>query len=242
MPADLKQVYRLVGARTKDEKDAVDSILSEFFEEREDGWRQARCDREIAITNKNRTNGGKGGRPPKKDNPTETQTEPKDKPNGNPNGTSTESPHHPSPVTQSPKGSHSEKRASESPPTSTPSGRVCARLRKAGIQGVNPSNPKLLALLTAGIPEDEFGDLADELGARGKSLGWILATIEGRRRDAASVGTVPVVAKEWHETASGIEAKAKELGIPRETANGMDGFPAFKARVFAAAGLTEGVA
>jgi len=127
--------------------------------------------------------------------------------------------------------------ASTTQPTSTASGRVCARLRKAGIQGVNPSNPKLLALLTAGIPENEFGDLADEPGARGKSLAWILAAIEGRRRDAAAAGTVQVVVKEWHETASGIEAKAVELGIPRETENGIDAFPAFKDRVFAAAGI-----
>lgn len=239
MPADVRQVYRLVGARTKDEKDAVDSILSEFFEESPDGWRQARCDREIAITNKNRTNGGKGGRPPKNTNPNETQTEPNLEPNGNPNETQHESPRHPSPDHPITRVSHSEKIASESQPTSTSSGRVCARLRKAGIQGVNPSNPKLLALLTAGIPEAEFGDLADEQGARGKSLAWILATVEGRRRDAASAGTVPVVVKEWHETASGIEAKAVELGLEKRFD---EGFPAFKARIFEAAGVRRELA
>lgn len=127
--------------------------------------------------------------------------------------------------------------ASTTQPAVSASDRVCARLRKAGIKGVNPSNPKLLALLTAGIPECEFGDLADEQGARGKSLAWILAAIEGRRRDAAAAGAVPAVVKEWHETASGIEAKAVELGIPRETENGIDAFPVFKDRVFAAAGI-----
>jgi len=42
------QVYRLIGARTDDEKGAVDGILEEFF--RHDGgehYIQARCDREI---------------------------------------------------------------------------------------------------------------------------------------------------------------------------------------------------
>jgi uncharacterized protein YdaU (DUF1376 family) len=100
LPSDPKQVCRLIGARTKDERDAVDSILVEFFEESTEGWKQARCDREIAITNKNRRNGKGGGRPPKNDNPDETQTEPKEKPNDNPDETQTETPHHPSPVTR----------------------------------------------------------------------------------------------------------------------------------------------
>jgi hypothetical protein len=48
-----------------------------------------------------------------------------------------------------------------------------------------------------------------------------------------------VVIKPWHETASGIEAKGAELGIdPPTLDNG--GFPAFKSRVFAAAGLSPG--
>lgn len=97
----------------------------------------------------------------------------------------------------------------------------------------------MLALLTAGIPEDEFGDLADEQGARGKSLAWILATVEGRRRDAAAAGTVPVVVKEWHETASGIEAKASELGLEKRFD---EAFPAFKERVFKAAGIRNDLA
>lgn len=46
LPAD--QVYRLVGARTDEEREAVDSVLSEFFERDGNSWRQARCDREIA--------------------------------------------------------------------------------------------------------------------------------------------------------------------------------------------------
>jgi len=46
----------------------------------------------------------------------------------------------------------------------------------------------------------------------------------------------PLPVKEWHETASGIEAKGAELGVdPPSPETG--GFPAFKARVFAAAGM-----
>jgi uncharacterized protein YdaU (DUF1376 family) len=48
LPADLKQVQRLVGARTKEEKSAVETVLQEFFYLDDDGWHQERCDRVIA--------------------------------------------------------------------------------------------------------------------------------------------------------------------------------------------------
>lgn len=49
LPADIKAVQRLVGARSKDERQAVESVLHEFFELQADGWHQARCDAEIAL-------------------------------------------------------------------------------------------------------------------------------------------------------------------------------------------------
>lgn len=48
LPPELKAVQRLVGARTKEEKEAVETILEEFFELFDDGWHNARCDEEIA--------------------------------------------------------------------------------------------------------------------------------------------------------------------------------------------------
>ena len=48
LPADIKQVQRLVGARTKEEREAVIAVLDEFWELREDGYHNARCDAEIA--------------------------------------------------------------------------------------------------------------------------------------------------------------------------------------------------
>lgn len=40
-------IYRLVRAKSKPEQSAVDVILGEFFTESEQGWRNARADREI---------------------------------------------------------------------------------------------------------------------------------------------------------------------------------------------------
>lgn len=48
LPADVKTLQRLVRARARDEKEAVQTILDEFFELHEDGWHQKRCDETIA--------------------------------------------------------------------------------------------------------------------------------------------------------------------------------------------------
>lgn len=80
LPTDRKAVYRLARARAKDEQQAVDVILDEFFEETNAGWAHSRCDEEIAkasvAAERARANGKKGGRPLKQKptaNPEETQ-------------------------------------------------------------------------------------------------------------------------------------------------------------------------
>lgn len=77
---------RLIGARTKDEKEALANVLAEFFTLQDGIYRQARCDREIERYRKradhNREVGKLGGRPRK----TETQSFPKQEPENNPLG------------------------------------------------------------------------------------------------------------------------------------------------------------
>lgn len=48
LPAELKTVQRLVGARTKEEREAVSTVLDEFFTLHDDGWHNQRCDEEVA--------------------------------------------------------------------------------------------------------------------------------------------------------------------------------------------------
>lgn len=47
LPTDLKSVQRLVGARTKEEREAVKTVLEEFFHLEDDGWHNRRCDQEL---------------------------------------------------------------------------------------------------------------------------------------------------------------------------------------------------
>lgn len=49
LPIDVDRVQRLIGARTDEERAAVEAVLHEFFELRDDGWHQERCDEAIAA-------------------------------------------------------------------------------------------------------------------------------------------------------------------------------------------------
>lgn len=55
LPADIKSLQRLVRARAKDEREAVETVLHEFFELDATGWRHTRCDAEIARYQEKRT-------------------------------------------------------------------------------------------------------------------------------------------------------------------------------------------
>jgi uncharacterized protein YdaU (DUF1376 family) len=67
LPLDERAVYRLVGARSDEERQTVSTILEEFFKREPDGFHQPRCDEEISIKQeksaKNAEIGKQGGRP-----------------------------------------------------------------------------------------------------------------------------------------------------------------------------------
>lgn len=47
LPSELRDVYRLARAASKQDKEAVDVVLREFFTHTAEGWRHKRCDEEI---------------------------------------------------------------------------------------------------------------------------------------------------------------------------------------------------
>lgn len=76
---DETALFRVIRARSEEEKEAVRGVLSEFFTLTEAGWTHKRCDAEIAAyqmkAEANKANGSKGGRPKKAtDNPEKTQS------------------------------------------------------------------------------------------------------------------------------------------------------------------------
>lgn len=48
LPSELRDVYRLVRASSKQDREAVDVVLREFFQQTAEGWQHRRCDSEIA--------------------------------------------------------------------------------------------------------------------------------------------------------------------------------------------------
>lgn len=56
---------------------------------------------------------------------------------------------------------------------------------------MNPSHPKLLALLAAGLTDDEIVAAGHEAYSKGKGFAYALAVAEGRRRDAETVKPLP---------------------------------------------------
>lgn len=62
LPAELRAVQRLVGARTEEEREAVEVVLEEFFTLEEDGWHNKRADLEIAKVAEKREKASKSAR------------------------------------------------------------------------------------------------------------------------------------------------------------------------------------
>lgn len=93
IPADIDQACRLVRATSRQEKEAVRTVLTEFFSVTGDGWHNKRCDQEIEAAQekakRNREVGRMGGRP-------RTQTEPTNNPDGFQKQTQTEPTNNPS--------------------------------------------------------------------------------------------------------------------------------------------------
>ena len=104
-------------------------------------------------------------------------------------------------------------------PSPTAAGLACLAIRAARISDVNPSHPRLLALLAAGVTSQQLADTATELVDKGRGkFALLLATVEGRLRDAAQGEKLPApppARKDaWREDFDGIQAMRQQLGVP----------------------------
>lgn len=80
---------------------------------------------------------------------------------------------------------------SESPHPRPTAAEVCMAMKAVGMANVSPSSPKLIALLNAGITQEELVQAAADAVSAQKPFTYALATAEGRRNDAAKVAISP---------------------------------------------------
>ena len=84
-----------------------------------------------------------------------------------------------SPNPESPNSSAEDIRHADSP------AEICRALKAAGIAGVSPAHPRLLALVELGAVKAEFMDAAPKAVGKADAFAYVLGVVEGRRRDAA---------------------------------------------------------
>lgn len=269
LPADVKQVCRLVRATSKPERDAVQQVLTEFFELAGDGWHNGRCDEDISAYHdlepereakrenaKERQRRARARRAelfealrghnivPPFDTATKALEALLSRVTGALPVTAPVTPvtrddtathtHLPPPTSQiSPSESASraahEARTGSPPPDSSPPSAaavVCLAMRRAAMPAVNPSDPRLLALLAQGATVDEFVDAARAAVAKGKPWGWALGCVEGRRRDAAGIALAPPPPDPmaWRKTLAGVQQRGAELGVTPRPDEQLDAF------------------
>jgi uncharacterized protein YdaU (DUF1376 family) len=188
LPLEVATVQRLACARAREEKQAVEAVLREFFVETPEGWRHARCDREIEAGRRKqdaaRENGKKGGRKP---TPRQDGTQPKptglipvsqaetqgETPNPNPN----------------PNTKLASLAASAPAPEPSPAVRLAIEARQHGLQ-VTGSDPRLIAAAEQGVTPETLRDVIAECARRKGSpppIGYVLATLQGWAADAAEM-------------------------------------------------------
>lgn len=196
LPADVKAVQRLVRARSKDERQAVETVLEEFFHLGVDGWRHGRCDEEIARyqAKREKAQASANARWSKQQSVSErnanaSETDMRTHCDGNA---------HQSPVT-SHQSTHEGLTHAEVP-RGTEAGRACLLMRQAGCVQTNPGHPDLIAAIAEGVsPETLAATAAEAIEARKpKPFGWAVATARGRHAE----GPKPIPAGAPHATRS----------------------------------------
>lgn len=188
LPADIPGLQRLVRAHSRDEKKAVQTILAEFFELRDDGYHQHRCDEEIARFQEKSAKAKRSAEA--------RWGQPRGESESHANADANASAKHDAPAMRT----HSEGNAHHTPDTNhqspdrekdtrtatgTEAGRVCRLLKRAGIADVQTGHPDLLALIAAGATDAEFESAARTAVERGKGFAYALGTLKRQRIEAA---------------------------------------------------------
>jgi uncharacterized protein YdaU (DUF1376 family) len=207
----LKAAQRLVGARSREEREAVQTVLDEFFEWDEAGncWRNKRADEEVARyqaqadNNRRIAEEREAKKRAKSGNETSTNrsgvvdesSHRSQHESSNESLPVREPSHKPLATSQIPEASAGSAHAvSPSPPepaaaraSATAAGRACLLMRQAGCIHANPSHADLIAAIAEGVTPEVLGDTAREALAlrKGNPFAWAVATARSRHAEGA---------------------------------------------------------
>ncbi|HEY0878977.1 MAG TPA: YdaU family protein [Zeimonas sp.] len=199
IPVDQREACRLARASTPAQRRAVDTVLREFFDLRDDGWHQKRADEEISRYQDKQAKARRSAEARWNAQRSECERISEGNANASADAMRTHSegnaPRHQTPDTK-PNTPESAGRSSRVParePEPTLAGQACRLMREAGVQRVNPSDPKLAQLLSQGVTPQQLGDLARELRESKPDAHqpYVLAAMVGRLRDAAATPQHP---------------------------------------------------
>lgn len=218
---------RLIGARSKDELQALQNVLSEFFTLESETWIQGRCEREIDAANakgdKNRENGKKGGRPRKTKTQQESETQTEENPNGFDVGSENNLSQTPDTRLQTPDSRQdlttpSETStvvgAAESGGTGCSPGQISKAMRSVGVMS-QPADPRIIALSEQGVSLETVKAACAE-AKRSKpdeSIGpaYVIAIVERWAKEAAAINAKGARAPGQPQDRKAVNDEAKRL-------------------------------
>ena len=242
LPMDVKFVQRLINARSKEEKNAVISVLNEFFNLTDDGWRQERCDHEIARFKDRQIKARRSAEGRWQSSSAEqilsdsTTVSVCDR---NANALPTQcSPNtrHQTPNTNlhtPDKQNNGAEKKNEETSNLSPA-QIVQLFAREGIN-IPLDDERINEMLRLDIYEKEVVDAilqAKDTRRRASSstpinVGFVMAILKGMRRKSQTINPVEDI---WWISNEGIDAKGRELGM---RAQGSESYDAFKTRIFA---------
>ena len=242
LPADVKIVQRLINARSKEEKNAVVSVLNEFFNLTDDGWRQERCDHEIARFKDRQIKARRSAEGRWQSSSVEqilSDSTPNSVCDRNANALPTQC--SPNTIDQSPvtnlhtpdKQNNGAERKNVGMTDQT-SAQIIQLFAKEGIN-IPLDDGRIKEMIGMDISEKEMADAilqAKEMRKRASSstpinVGFVLAILKGMRRKSQANDPGEDT---WWKSNEGIDVKGRELGM---RAQGSESYDAFKTRIFA---------
>lgn len=242
LPMDVKIVQRLINARSKEEKNAVILILNEFFNLTDDGWRQERCDHEIARFKERQIKARRSAEwrwqasQPEQILSDSTQNSECDR---NANALPTQcSPNtkHQSPDTNlhTPDKQNNGGEIEKQSACNQNEIQISQIFTKAGLN-VPLNDARLKEIAQMRVLESEINEAITQAKDNRKrassttpiNIGFVLAILKGMKANAKTQNPIEEV---WWKSNEGIDAKGRELGM---RAQGSESYEAFKTRIFA---------